>query len=102
MISIFFDVFFNKDQALKKGNLYLNVETTNNAIFLNGIVDDNFETLDPSLNQSTIDEIVNSDINFYFDPGQILIDEFDLINSNIENPINLFQFLLKILKNYSK
>ena len=87
------DVFFNKDQALKKGNLYLNVETTNNAIFLNGIVDDNFETLDPSLNLSTIDEIVNSDINFYFDPGQILIDEYDLINSNIENPINLFQFL---------
>ena len=87
------DVFFNKDQALKKGNLYLNIETTNNAIFLNGIVDDNFETLDPSLNQSTIDEIVNSDINFYFDPGQILIDEYDLINSNIENPINLFQFL---------
>ena len=86
------NVFFNKTQALKKGNLYLNVETTNNAIFLNGVVDDNFEILDPSLNKSYIDEIVNSDINFYFDPTQNLIDEYDLINSNIENPINLFQF----------
>ena len=87
------DVFFNKDQALKKGNLYLNIETTNNAVFLNGVVDNNFEILDSRLNQSTIDEIVNSDINFYFDPAQILVDEYDLINSNIENPINLFQFL---------
>jgi len=56
------------------------------------VVDDNFEILDRSLNQSSVDEIVNSDINFYFDPTQNLIDEYDLINSNIENPINLFQF----------
>ena len=87
------DILFNKKLNLKKENLYLNVETTNNVIFLNGVIDNSLEILDQDTDQSFLDEIINSDINFYFDPDQDLVEEYDLINSNIENPIDLFQLL---------
>ncbi len=87
------DILFNKKLNLKEENLYLNVETTNNVIFLNGVIDNSLEILDQDTDQSFLDEIINSDINFYFDPDQDLVEEYDLINSNIENPINLFQLL---------
>ena len=87
------DILFNKTLNLKEENLYLNVETTNNVIFLNGVIDNSLEILDQDTDQSFLDEIINSDINFYFDPDQDLVEEYDLINSNIENPINLFQLL---------
>ncbi len=87
------DILFNKTLNLKKENLYFNVETTNNVIFLNGVIDNSLEILDQDTDQSFLDEIINSDINFYFDPDQDLVEEYDLINSNIENPINLFQLL---------
>ena len=87
------DILFNKTLNLKKENLYFNVETTNNVIFLNGVIDNSLEILDQGTDQSFLDEIINSDINFYFDPDQDLVEEYDLINSNIENPINLFQLL---------
>ena len=87
------DILFNRTLNLKKENLYFNVETTNNVIFLNGVIDNSLEILDQGTDQSFLDEIINSDINFYFDPDQDLVEEYDLINSNIENPINLFQLL---------
>ena len=87
------DILFNKTLNLKEENLYLNVETTNNVIFLNGVIDNSLEILDQDTDQSFLDEIINSDINFYFDPDKDLVEEYDLINSNIENPINLFQLL---------
>ena len=87
------DILFNKKLNLKKENLYLNVEATNNVIFLNGVIDNSIEILDQDTDQLFLDEIINSDINFYFDPDQDLVEEYDLINSNIENPINLFQLL---------
>ncbi len=87
------DILFNKTLNLKEENLHLNVETTNNVIFLNGVIDNSLEILDQDTDHSFLDEIINSDINFYFDPDQDLVEEYDLINSNIENPINLFQLL---------
>ena len=87
------DILFNKTLNLKEENLYFNVETTNNVIFLNGVIDNSIEILDQDTDQLFLDEIINSDINFYFDPDQDLVEEYDLINSNIENPINLFQLL---------
>ena len=87
------NILFDKKLNLRKENLYLNVEATNNVIFLNGVIDNSIEILDQDTDQLFLDEIINSDINFYFDPNQDLVEEYDLINSNIENPINLFQLL---------
>ena len=37
--------FFNESETIQEGNLYLNIDATNNSIFLNGVVDKYFETV---------------------------------------------------------
>jgi len=84
--------FFNESETIQEGNLYLNIDATNNSIFLNGVVDKYFENRDFNFDQSKLDEIRNSEINFQFDQKNDLIEDYDLTNTNLEKSINPLNF----------
>ena len=85
-------LFFNKSKEKEEGHLYINIDATNNTVLFNGVVDKNYSFTN-SNNKINLDEIKNSDINFSFDPGQNLTDDYDLMNTNIDEPIDLLGFL---------
>ena len=84
--------FFNESETIQEGNLYLNIDATNNSIFLNGVVDKYFENRDFNFDQSELEEVRNSEINFQFDQENDLIEDYDLTNTNLEKSINPLNF----------
>ena len=84
--------FFNESEIIQEGNLYLNIDATNNSIFLNGVVDKYFENRDFNFDQSELEEVRNSEINFQFDQKNDLIEDYDLTNTNLEKSINPLNF----------
>ena len=84
--------FFNESEIIQEGNLYLNIDATNNSIFLNGVVDKYFENRNFNFDQSKLEEVRNSEINFQFDQKNDLIEEYDLTNTNLEKSINPLNF----------
>ena len=84
--------FFNESETIQEGNLYLNIDATNNSIFLNGVVDKYFENRDFNFDQSELEEVRNSEINFQFDQKNDLIEDYDLTNTNLEKSINPLNF----------
>ena len=84
--------FFNESETIQEGNLYLNIDATNNSIFLNGVVDKYFENRDFNFDQSKLEEVRNSEINFQFDQKNDLIEDYDLTNANLEKSINPLNF----------
>ena len=84
--------FFNESETIQEGNLYLNIDATNNSIFLNGVVDKYFENRNFNFDQSKLEEVRNSEINFQFDQKNDLIEDYDLTNTNLEKSINPLNF----------
>ena len=84
--------FFNESEIIQEGNLYLNIDATNNSIFLNGVVDKYFENRNFNFDQSKLEEVRNSEINFQFDQKNDLIEDYDLTNTNLEKSINPLNF----------
>ena len=83
---------FNIESSDSNRNLILNIDASSNLISLNGVVDDySIDTLEND-EKLAIQEIISSEKEPYFDFKNDLIEDYDLISSNLEKNLNIFDF----------
>ena len=86
----FLTKIFKEKINISSGNLILNIDSTNNLVFINGVVDDYSLNIDQTSNKIDIQEIINSDNDVYFDFDKDLITDYDLISTSQENKFDFF------------
>ena len=73
-------------------NLILNIDASSNLISVNGVVDNYSFDIQKNDEKLAIQEMVSSEKELYFDFKNDLIEDYDLISSNLENNLNIFDF----------
>ena len=83
---------FNIESNDSKRNLILNIDASSKLISVNGVVDDYSFEIQENDEKLAIQEIIGSEKEPYFDFKNDLIEDYDLISSNLENNLNIFDF----------
>jgi len=93
---------FNISVTEKDENLHLNINATNNVVYFNGVIDNNFESIINNSNELVLEELEENTTNFYFNKDQDLTEDFDLINTNLKDSINILKFIKvkPLIKNF--
>ena len=73
-------------------NLILNIDASSNLISVNGVVDNYSFDIQKNDEKLAIQEMISSEKELYFDFKNDLIEDYDLISSNLENKLNIFDF----------
>ena len=73
-------------------NLILNIDASSNLISVNGVVDNYSFDIQKNDEKLAIQEMISSEKELYFDFKNDLIEDYDLISSNLENNLNIFDF----------
>ncbi len=73
-------------------NLILNIDASSNLISVNGVVDNYSFDIQKNNEKLAIQEMISSEKELYFDFKNDLIEDYDLISSNLENNLNIFDF----------
>ena len=93
----FMNKIFDKENLISGGNLLLNINTTNNLILLDGVIDNyNLKTE----NKNRLEEIKDEDKSLYFDFESDLFREYDALITNQDKKFNFFEFDKTNSKNY--
>ena len=83
---------FNIESKDLNRNLILNIDASNNLISVNGVVDNYSFDIQKNDEKLAIQEMISSEKELYFDFKNDLIEDYDLISSNLENNLNIFDF----------
>ena len=83
---------FNIESNDLNRNLILNIDASSNLISVNGVVDNYSFDIQKNDEKLAIQEIISSEKELYFDFKNDLIEDYDLISSNLENNLNIFDF----------
>ena len=73
-------------------NLILNIDASSNLISVNGVVDHYSFDIQKNDEKLATQEMISSEKELYFDFKIDLIEDYDLISSNLENNLNIFDF----------
>jgi len=83
---------FNVELNDLNRNLFLNIDASSNLISINGVVDNYSFDIQKNDEKLDIQEMISSEKELYFDFKNDLIEDYDLISSNLENNLNIFDF----------
>ena len=83
---------FNIESNDLNRNLILNIDASSNLISVNGVVDNYSFDIQKNDEKLAIQEMISSEKELYFDFKNDLIEDYDLISSNLENNLNIFDF----------
>ena len=87
----FFKRVFKNEVNISDGNLIINVDASNNLIYINGVVDSYSLNSNSNYKKIAVEEIIENEEKLYFDFKNDLLTDYDIISTNQENKFDFFQ-----------
>ena len=87
----FFKRVFKDEVNISDGNLIINIDASNNLIYINGVVDNYSLNSNSNYKKIALEEIIENEEKLYFDFKNDLLTEYDIISTNQENKFDFFQ-----------
>ena len=87
----FFKRVFKNEVNISDGNLILNIDASNNLIYINGVVDNYSLNSNSNYKKIAVEEIIENEEKLYFDFKNDLLTDYDIISTNQENKFDFFQ-----------
>ena len=87
----FFKRVFKNEVNISDGNLIINIDASNNLIFINGVVDNYSLNSNSNYKKIAVEEIIENEEKLYFDFKNDLLTDYDIISTNQENKFDFFQ-----------
>lgn len=87
----FFKRVFKDEVNISDGNLIINIDASNNLIYINGVVDNYSLNYNSNYKKIAVEEIIENEEKLYFDFKNDLLTEYDIISTNQENKFDFFQ-----------
>ncbi|MDC3170635.1 hypothetical protein OA951_01105 [Bacteroidota bacterium] len=87
----FFERVFKNKVNISDGNLIINIDASNNLIYINGVVDNYSLNSNSNYEKIAFEEIIENEEKLYFDFKNDLLTDYDVISTNQENKFDFFQ-----------
>ena len=87
----FFERVFENEVNISDGNLIINIDSSNNLIYINGVVDNYSLNSNSNYKKIAVEEIIENEEKLYFDFKNDLLTDYDIISTNQENKFDFFQ-----------
>ena len=87
----FFKRVFKNEVNISDGNLIINIDASNNLIYINGVVDNYSLNSNSNYKKIAVEEIIENEEKLYFDFKNDLLTDYDIITRNQENNFDFFQ-----------
>ena len=87
----FFERVFENEVNISDGNLIINIDASNNLIYINGVVDNYSLNSNSNYKKIAVEEIIENEEKLYFDFKNDLLTDYDIISTNQENKFDFFQ-----------
>ncbi len=87
----FFKRVFKNEANISDGNLIINIDASNNLIYINGVVDNYSLNSNSNYKKIAVEEIIENEEKLYFDFKNDLLTDYDIITTNQENKFDFFQ-----------
>ena len=87
----FFKRVFKDEVNISDGNLIINIDASNNLIYINGVVDNYSLNSNSNYKKIAVEEIIENEEKLYFDFKNDLLTDYDIITTNQENKFDFFQ-----------
>ena len=87
----FFKRVFKNEVNISDGNLIINIDASNNLIYINGIVDNYSLNSNSNYKKIAVEEIIENEEKLYFDFKNDLLTDYDIISTNQENKFDFFK-----------
>ena len=87
----FFKMVFKNEVNISDGNLIINIDASNNLIYINGVVDNYSLNSNSNYKKIAVEEIIENEEKLYFDFKNDLLTDYDIISTNQENKFDFFQ-----------
>ena len=87
----FFKRVFKDEVNISDGNLIINIDASNNLIYINGVVDNYSLNYNSNYKKIAVEEIIENEEKLYFDFKNDLLTDYDIISTNQENKFDFFQ-----------
>ena len=87
----FFKRVFKNEVNISDGNLIINIDASNNLIYINGVVDNYSLNSNSNYKKFAVEEIIENEEKLYFDFKNDLLTDYDIITTNQENKFDFFQ-----------
>ena len=87
----FFGRVFKNKVNISDGNLIINIDASNNLIYINGVVDNYSLNSNSNYKKIAVEEIIENEEKLYFDFKNDLLTDYDIITTNQENKFDFFQ-----------
>ena len=87
----FFRRVFKNKVNISDGNLIINIDASNNLIYINGVVDNYSLNSNSNYKKIAVEEIIENEEKLYFDFKNDLLTDYDIITTNQENKFDFFQ-----------
>ena len=87
----FFKKVFKNEVNISDGNLIINIDASNNLIYINGVVDNYSLNSNSNYKKIAVEEIIENEEKLYFDFKNDLLTDYDIITTNQENKFDFFQ-----------
>ena len=87
----FFKRVFKDEVNISDGNLIINIDASNNLIYINGVVDNYSLNYNSNYKKIAVEEIIENEEKLYFDFKNDLLTDYDIITTNQENKFDFFQ-----------
>ena len=87
----FFKRIFKNEVNISDGNLIINIDASNNLIYINGVVDNYSINSNSNYKKIAVEEIIENEEELYFDFKKDLLTDYDFIITNQENKFDFFQ-----------
>ena len=81
----FFKKVFKNEVNISDGNLIINIDASNNLIYINGVVDNYSLNSNSNYKKIAFEEIIENEEKLYFDFKNDLLTDYDFISTNQEN-----------------
>lgn len=87
----FIERVFENEVNISDGNLIINIDASNNLIYINGVVDNYSLNSKSNYKKIALEEIIENEEKLYFDFKNDLLTDYDIITTNQENKFDFFQ-----------
>ena len=87
----FFKRVFKNEVNISDGNLILNIDASNNLIYINGVVDNYSLNSNSNYKKIAVEEIIENEEKLFFHFKNDLLTDYDIITTNQENKFDFFQ-----------
>ena len=87
----FFERVFKNKVNISDGNLIINIDASNNLIYINGVVDNYSLNSNSNYKKIAFEEIIENEEKLYFDFKNDLLTDYEIISTNQENKFDFFQ-----------